>query len=117
MKKLILLLLILLATITIPAQEQEKFIIGACWLTPHDLSVLESQTPLTDAYWDLAKNFGLNYASLPIRESSAGVSRINQVLTKAANRDIGILLENGELGNIHVNRWMYQIEGNYDFET
>ncbi|MHB1688688.1 MAG: hypothetical protein ACYCVH_15140 [Ignavibacteriaceae bacterium] len=113
MKKLFLLLFLFLCASAY--SQQSQFIIGADWL--NSTANNWQDVPLSSAYWNLIQSFGLNFGTLDLRESVEGTTGINNQLNNAYNHGIGIELNTYVVGNAvgKPRRWMYQVEGNYDF--
>ena len=97
------------------AQHPTKFTIGAEHLSSFN-DTWNYKGSRTDAFWDTVSSFGLNFGSLYFNQySDVNVSSIKQDLRKANNHGIKILLWNLFIFNQLPRRWIYQVEGKYDF--
>lgn len=121
MKKLFILVFLFLY-VSVYAQQQSRFIIGA----EHVSSFADFGGPLlhSNSFWDTVKAFGLNYAGLkyfqqyPVSSPTLGtvpLSKIVEDLDKAAARNIDVYLTNGFDRNLagesyYPKRWLYQVE-------
>lgn len=114
MKRYFILIIVLVSN-SIFAQQQSKFIIGADWLNPTYPHPYYTYTPLSNAYWDTIRSFGLNFGTLNLNEN-LGVQNVRNELNKAYNKGIDIELYSYTINyTVRPRRWLYQIEDYYEF--
>ena len=107
--------LIVIVPVCLFAQHPTKFTIGAEHLSSFD-DTWNYKGTRSDAFWDTVASFGLNFGSLYFNQyPDVNVSSIKQDLRKANNHGIKILLWNLFNFNLSPRRWLYQVEGKYDF--
>jgi len=108
-------ILIWLLPVYLFGQHPTKFTIGAEHLSSFN-DTWNYKGTRTDAFWDTASSFGLNFGSLYFNQyPDVNVSIIKEDLRKANNHGIKIFLWNLFNFNQLPRRWIYQVEGKYDF--
>ena len=108
-------LFVFLLPVYLFAQHPTKFTIGAEHLSSFG-DTWNYSSARSDAFWDTVSSFGLNFGSLYYNQySDINVSIIKEDLRKANNHGIKILLWNLFDFNQLPRRYLYQVEGKFDF--
>jgi hypothetical protein len=96
-------------------QHPTKFTIGAEHLSSFN-DTWNYKGTHADAFWDTVSSFGLNFGSLYFNQyPDVNVLNIKEDLRKANNHGIKIFLWNLFNFNQLPRRWLYQVEGKFDF--
>jgi hypothetical protein len=107
--------LIVIIPVCLSAQHPTKFTIGAEHLSSFN-DTWNYKGTRSDAFWDTVESFGLNFGSLYYNQyPNMDVSVIKGDLLKANKHGIKIFLWNLFNFNQLPRRWLYQVEGKYDF--
>jgi len=98
-----------------------QFIIGAEHLSTFDGPSNEywndAPLPHSDTYWNLVRDFGLNYGGMLYyqtydSEGFTSTAKIQSEITKANSYGVKVFLWNGFLESRFPRRWIYQVENN-----
>jgi hypothetical protein len=105
---------------------QNSFIIGADWLNSMKKDRFTNIVPMSQRYWELIDSLNLNFGTLTCLDTNNGlIQNIRDILDRANAHNVKIelctvsppFIEAMVQNNTHLQRWMFQIEGNNDFST